>query len=119
MYVPLREEYAKLKLAFAFRTKACFFRRLCLGIILLDMYTDMSSEHKNTQEFKMMGMCLGAELFLNASADFRDMKRRELITLRGVQSVTCRIVKRLGRFQATDLISSLIPYQPSYILMQG
>lgn len=110
MYVPLREEYAKLKLAFAFRTKACFFRRLCLGIILLDMYTDMSSEHKNTQEFKMMGMCLGAELFLNASADFRDMKRRELITLRGVQSVTCRIVRRLGRFQATDLISSLIPY---------
>ena len=65
---------------------------------------------KNTHKFKMMGTRLEAELFLNASADFRGMKRRELIALGDVQNVTCRTVKCLGRFQATDLISSLIPY---------
>lgn len=102
MYVRLQQKYAKLKHAFAFRTKACLFRSLCLGILLLGVYTDMSSEHINTHEFKMMGMCLEAELFLNASADFRGMKRRKLIALRGVQNIMCQIVKCLGRFQATD-----------------
>lgn len=46
-----------LKHAFAFRTKVCLFGSLCLGILLLDVYTDMSSEHINTHEFKMTGMC--------------------------------------------------------------
>lgn len=67
----------------------------------------------------MMGMCLEAELFLNASADFRGMKRRKLIALRGVQNIMCQIVKCLGRFQATDWISLLIPYWQAHIIMQG
>jgi len=70
----------------------------------------MSSEYLNTHKFKMMGMCLEAKLFVNASADLMDMKRRELIAPRGVQNVMCQTVKCLGRFHATDLISYLIPY---------
>lgn len=105
----MQQKSSKLRYAFAFRAKVCLFRSLCLGILLLDVYTGMSAEHINTHELKMMGMQLEAELFLSASADFTDMKRRELIALRGLQSITCWMVKYLGRFQATDFISSLIP----------
>lgn len=71
LYVRLQQKYAKLKHPFAFRTKACLFISLCLGILLPDVYTDMSSEHINTHKLKRIGMHFEAELFLNTSADFR------------------------------------------------
>ena len=56
----------------------------------------------------MIGTHLEAELFLSVSADFRGMKIKELIALRGVQNIMCQVVKCLGSFHA--IISSLIPY---------
>lgn len=71
LYVQLQQKYAKLKHPFAFRTKTCLFISLCLGILLPDVYPDVSSEHINNQKLKRIGMHFEAELFLNTSAGFR------------------------------------------------
>lgn len=56
LYVQLQQKHAKLKHPFAFRTRACLFISLCLGILLPDVYTNVTSEHISHQKLKRIGM---------------------------------------------------------------